>query len=337
MSHNLLQVTGLKKHFEIRTGVLRRVTGHVRAVDGVSFTVRSGETFGLVGESGCGKTTIGRTVIRAATPTGGEIHYRPDGEAVYEIASMDTRDLRPIRRTMQMIFQDPFSSLSPRMTVRDIVAEPLAIQGFRHGSRLDDRVAEALHAVGLNPQYMNRYPHAFSGGQRQRTGIARAIITEPRFIVADEPVSSLDVSVQAQILELLLRLKGDLNLSYLFISHDLAVVKYLCDRVAVMYVGKIVELADKNDLFLEPKHPYTAALMAAIPLPDPRRRDTVESLEGEVPDPANPPAGCYFHPRCKFAQDICKAEQPELRELPGSGDRPHLAACHFAGELPLHR
>jgi peptide/nickel transport system ATP-binding protein len=336
MSHDLLELVELKKHFEIRGGMLRRVTGYVKAVDGVSFTVRSGETFGLVGESGCGKTTIGRTVIRATTPTGGEIRYRPDGEASHDIASMDVRELRPIRRTMQMIFQDPFSSLSPRMTVRDIVAEPLTIQGFRHGPRLDERVEEALYEVGLNPQYMNRYPHAFSGGQRQRIGIARAIMTRPRFIVADEPVSSLDVSVQAQILELLLRLKGELNLSYLFISHDLAVVKYLCDRVAVMYVGKIVEVADKYDLFLHPKHPYTAALMAAIPMPDPRKRDTVVSLEGEVPDPANPPSGCYFHPRCKYAQNICRTERPELRALPGSGERPHLAACHFAEKLALH-
>ena len=331
----LLRVTGLRKLFDIRRGMFGRVSGQVRAVDGVSFDLHYGETLGLVGESGCGKTTVGRTILRALAPTAGSILFRPEaGGSTYDLARMEQDELRKIRPKMQMIFQDPYSSLSPRMTVRDIVGEPVVVNRLAEGRRLDDMVQAMLGQVGLNPQYLRRYPHAFSGGQRQRIGIARALILHPSFIVADEPLSALDVSVQAQILELLVDLRRRLGLSCLFISHDLSVVRYISDRVGVMYVGKLVELADKHELYGHPMHPYTLTLLAAIPRADPDIRQDFELLTGEVADPAHPPPGCYFHPRCPHAQEVCRQKEPEYRDL-GTGGRQHWVACHRAEELTL--
>jgi len=327
----LLEVRGLRKFFPIQKGFLRRVVGHVRAVDDVSFHVDKGETLSLVGESGCGKTTTARCILRALTPTAGQILFRTDAGAVLDVAALPKRQLRPLRRQMQMIFQDPFSSLNPRRTLLDIVAEPLVAN--RVGTRRErmDRVAELLRLVGLRPEYMRRYPHAFSGGQRQRIGIARALALSPSLVVADEPVSALDVSVQAQILNLMLDLQAQLGLTYLFVAHDLSVVKHVSDRVAVMYVGQVVEMAETKRLFTAPKHPYTEALLSAVPEPDPRLRARRIVLEGEVADPANPPSGCYFHPRCRFAADVCRTRTPELREVePG-----HLVRCHRAEEITL--
>jgi len=327
----LLEVTGLKKYFPIRRGVLQRLVGHVRAVDDVSFFVEQGECLALVGESGCGKTTTARCILRAIPPTAGEILFRPEDGVVVDVATLSKAALRPLRRQMQMIFQDPFSSLNPRRTLLNIVAEPLVANKIGTRQERIDRVAELLRLVGLRPEYMRRYPHAFSGGQRQRIGIARALALNPSLVVADEPVSALDVSVQAQILNLLLRLQNQLGLTYLFVAHDLSVVKHVSDRVAVMYVGRLVEMAPTAALFATPRHPYTEALMSAVPKPDPRLRSQRIVLEGEVADPANPPPGCYFHPRCRYAADPCRTVTPQLAELtPG-----HFVSCHRAAELTL--
>lgn len=327
----LLSVENLKMHFPIRKGFTRQIVGNVRAVDDVSFSVRSGETLGLVGESGCGKTTIGRCILRAYDPTNGSIHYQNGrGESV-DLARLQGRDLIPYRRELRMIFQDPYSSLNPRMTVMDIVAEPLRIHKIGEGKEIEDRVAETLRKVGLRPEYMRRYPHAFSGGQRQRIGIARALVLDPRLVVCDEPVSALDVSVQAQILNLLQDLQAEFNLTYLFISHDLSVVEYLANQVAVMYVGLLVEVAPTEELFQSPKHPYAEALLSAVPKTVPKRNPKRIILKGDVADPANPPTGCYFHPRCPYAIDRCKTEAPSLREIaPG-----RKVACHLAEQLNL--
>ncbi len=326
----ILQVKSLKKYFPIEKGLLRRQVGQVKAVDDVSFEIKRGEALGLVGESGCGKTTLGRCVLRAIDPTAGEIILRASDGATVDITSLDKGELRQLRKEMQMVFQDPFSSLSPRMTVLDIIGEPLWAQGVR-GRDLEDRVRELADLVGLNIGHLNRYPNAFSGGQRQRIGIARALATHPGLIVADEPVSALDVSIQAQILNLLQDLQEKLGLTYLFIAHDLSVVEHIADRVAVMYVGKIIELADTEELYLNPKHPYTEALLSAVPKPDPRLEEQEIILSGEVANPADPPSGCLFHPRCQYAQDRCRLEAPPLEEVaPG-----HFAACHFAQELEL--
>ncbi|MEW5721131.1 MAG: dipeptide ABC transporter ATP-binding protein [Chloroflexota bacterium] len=327
----MLEVNNLKMHFPIRKGFRQRVVGHVKAVDDVSFAVRRGETLGLVGESGCGKTTIGRCIMRAYDPTAGKIYYRNQKEAQVDLAALKSNELKPYRRELRMIFQDPYSSLNPRMTVLDIVGEPLKVHGIARGAELEDRVANLLKRVGLRPEYMRRYPHAFSGGQRQRIGIARALALDPRIVIADEAVSALDVSVQAQILNLLEDLQTELNLTYLFISHDLSVVEYVADRVAVMYVGKIVEMAETTALFAQPQHPYTEALLSAVPKPDPTMRSKRIVLEGDVADPANPPRGCYFHPRCRYVEERCKTEMPALRELEPN----RFVACHRAEALSL--
>jgi peptide/nickel transport system ATP-binding protein len=326
----LLEVNNLKKHFPIQRGLLRRTVGHVRAVDGVDMKVHVGETLGLVGESGCGKTTTGRLILRAIEPTDGQILFRRD-EGMVDIATMSKPQLKTLRREMQIIFQDPFSSLNPRMTVFDIISEPLIIHGINDQGQLNQRVRDLLEMVGLKSQHMNRYPYAFSGGQRQRIGIARALALQPKLIVADEPVSALDVSIQAQVINLLEDLQQEFDLTYLFIAHDLSVVEHISDRVAVMYLGKIVELAPAEALYMDPKHPYTEALLSAIPRTDPDQKLRRIVLTGDVPSPANPPEGCKFHPRCRYAQELCKEQEPELREV-ASG---HFAACHFADELNL--
>lgn len=327
----LLDVRGLKKYFPIRRGILQRVVGHVKAVDGVNLFIRDGETLGLVGESGCGKTTTGRTILHLLEPTAGSVIFKDPKAGWMDIAKMSRKELQPIRPNMQIIFQDPFMSLNPRMTVMRIVAEPLVINRVAEGQELRDRVAEMLDVVGLRPEYMSRYPHAFSGGQRQRIGIARALILRPKLIICDEPVSALDVSIQAQVLNLLEDLQSRFDLTYLFIAHDLSVVQHICDRVAVMYVGKLVELASTEELYFHPKHPYTEALMAAVPIADPRQRGRPVRLPGEVASPAHPPSGCYFHPRCNYAQPICAQEEPPLAEV----EKDHFVACHFADKLHL--
>jgi peptide/nickel transport system ATP-binding protein len=326
----LVEVRNLKMYFPIQKGFLRRVVGHVRAVDGVNFFIREGETLGLVGESGCGKTTTGRCILRAYEPTAGEVLYRRNGEMV-DVLELPKKEIKALRREMQIIFQDPFSSLNPRMTVMDIVSEPLAIHGIARGAELKAQVRELLEAVGLKAQHMNRYPYAFSGGQRQRIGIARALALRPRLIVADEPVSALDVSIQAQTLNLLEDLQQDFGLTYLFIAHDLSVVEHISDRVAVMYLGGIVELATAERLYENPLHPYTEALLSAVPRTDPDHVSRRIILPGDVPSPANPPPGCKFHPRCRYARAICGREVPSWREL--SDD--HWVACHLADELDL--
>ncbi len=327
----ILEVNDLKLHFPIYRGVLRRRVGSVKAVDGVSFNLRDGEVLGLVGESGCGKTTVGRTVLRLYNPTSGNIWYdRLNGQRI-NIARISQKEMKPLRREMRMIFQDPFSSLNPRLTVKDIIAEPLEIHGVAHGKEAEHRVAELMTSVGLNPKLMGRYPHEFSGGQRQRIGLARTLSLNPRLIVADEPVSALDVSVQAQVLNLLQELRERLGLTLLFIAHDLSVVEHISDRIAVMYVGKIVEMAETSELLQHPLHPYTEALLSAVPPADPDMPTRRIQMQGEVPSPANPPSGCIFHPRCRYAKAICSQEIPPLEEVePG-----HFASCHFAKELHL--
>jgi peptide/nickel transport system ATP-binding protein len=327
----LLDVKGLKTYFPVQSGVFHRLTGYVRAVDDLSLFVYKGETLGLVGESGCGKTTVGRTIIRLLNPHAGEIQFNDPTQGWIDLAKMSRNDLNKVRPNIQIIFQDPFSSLDPRMTVERLIAEPLVVNHSMYGSALKDRVAELLHMVGMRPEYMSRYPHAFSGGQRQRIGIARSLALNPKLVICDEPVSALDVSIQAQVLNLLEDLQEKLDLTYIFIAHDLSVVEHIADRVAVMYVGKIVELAQTDTLYYHPKHPYTEALMADVPKPDPLRRDEFIRLPGEVANPANPPTGCYFHPRCRYAKAICSEQAPEFREVePG-----HWTSCHFADELSL--
>jgi peptide/nickel transport system ATP-binding protein len=327
----LLEVQHLRKFFPIQKGIMRRVIGNVRAVDDVSFVIREGETLGLVGESGCGKTTTARCILRAMLPTSGQIMFHISEEKSVDLAPLSRQQLRPLRPQMQMIFQDPFGSLNPRMTLFDIVGEPLLVNGVTNRKERTERVAEMLQLVGLRPEYMQRFPHAFSGGQRQRIGIARALALHPRLVVADEPVSALDVSVQAQVLNLLLDLQEQLHLTYLFVAHNLSVVKHICDHVAVMYVGKLVETARTQEIFNHPRHPYTAALMAAVPVSDPRVPIGDVELKGEVPSPANPPTGCYFHPRCAFVADRCRTEAPALREIAPE----HFVSCHRAEELQL--
>jgi peptide/nickel transport system ATP-binding protein len=327
----LLDVKNLRKFFPIQKGFLRKVVGQVRAVDDVTIYVRRGETLSLVGESGCGKTTTARCIVRALQPTSGQILLHGD-DGVVDIAPFPKSKLRPFRRQMQMIFQDPFSSLNPRMTLFDIVSEPMLVNGVKDAQVRMDRVAELLKLVGLRPEYMRRYPHAFSGGERQRIGIARALALNPSLVIADEPVSALDVSVQAQILNLLLELQDRLGLTLLFVAHDLSVVKHISDRVAVMYVGRIVETAPTTVLFSAPRHPYTEALLAAVPKPDPRLKGARMLLEGEVADPANPPSGCYFHPRCRYAADVCRTVLPQQEEIAPE----HFVSCHRARELTLN-
>jgi oligopeptide/dipeptide ABC transporter ATP-binding protein len=338
----LLEVRGLQKYFPIKGGTLRRTIGQVKAVDGVWLSVDRGETLALVGESGCGKSTTGRTIIQLEPPTGGDVIFRHPELGPVHIQSADSKTMAKIRPRMQFIFQDPFASLDSRMTVGRVIAEPLVINKVLRGQALRDRVAELLTLVGLRPEHASRYPHAFSGGQRQRIGIARALALDPDLIICDEAVSALDVSVQAQVINLLEDLQDRLGLTYLFISHDLSVVEHISDRVAVMYVGRVVEIANTKDLFVRPLHPYTEALLAAVPQPDPRKRTEVEPLKGEVPSPANPPSGCYFHTRCPYAQQKCTDETPALREIAPSGGgsdegatRPRQVACHFAEELEL--
>jgi peptide/nickel transport system ATP-binding protein len=327
----LMQVEHLKKYFPIEKGFLKTVVGHVKAVDDVSLTIHRNETLGLVGESGSGKTTLGRCLIRAIEPTAGKITFTPQGSDPIDVMSLDQRGLKEMRSKAQLVFQNPYSSLDPRKTVLQIVGEPLTLHKVAKGDELVDRVQDLMQLVGLEVKHMNRYPHAFSGGQRQRIGIARALALKPEFIVADEPVSALDVSIQAQILNLLQDLRSELNLSFLFIAHGLSVIKHVSHRVAVMYVGKIVETGNVIDLFENPRHPYTEALLSAIPTPDPDRRMNRIILEGEVANPANPPSGCYFHPRCRYAVELCKQEAPALTEqMPG-----HFAACHRSHELDL--
>jgi len=331
-NHLLLEVKNLKTYFPIRRGFFSKIVGHVKAVDDVSFSVRSGETLGLVGESGCGKTTTGRTILRAIDPTAGEIWFHDPDMGHVNISGMDKTQLRRLRRNMQLMFQDPYSSLNPRMTLLQNVGEPLLVNHIATGKALEERVAQLLKVVGLRPEYMNRYPHAFSGGQRQRIGIARALALNPTMIVLDEPVSALDVSVQAQILNLLQDLQAQLGLTYLFIAHDLSVVEHISDRTAVMYVGQLVENATTQALFTHPLHPYTEALLSAVPQPDPRARKEPIVLPGDVADPANPPSGCYFHPRCRYSDGKrCVNETPALREVePG-----HTVRCHYAETLNL--
>ena len=327
----LLEVVDLVKYFPIRRGFFKRVVGYVRAVDGVSFRIMEGETLGLVGESGCGKTTTGRAILRALQPTSGEVWFNDPSLGRVNVAELPQVQLKHVWRNMRVIFQDPYASLSPRMTLLDIVGAPLRAMGLAKGKELEDRVAEMLRLVGLRPEYMRRYPHAFSGGQRQRIGLARALAPNPKFVICDEPVSALDVSVQAQILNLLEDLQEKMGLTYLFVAHDLSVVAHISDRVAVMYVGKLVEMAPTAELFLSPRHPYTEALMSAIPRPDPRPREKRILLKGEVANPANPPSGCYFHPRCSYAQDVCRVEEPALAEVSAG----HYVKCHFGDELSL--
>ncbi len=327
----ILDVKDLKMYFPIRQGFLQRVVGHVKAVDGVSFFIHENEVLGLVGESGCGKTTVGRTILRLYDPTAGEIWYQRQGREPVNVAQISQREMKPLRREMRMVFQDPFSSLNPRLTVKDIIGEPLLIHGVARGKEMEDRVADLMRAVGLDPNYMQRYPHEFSGGQRQRISLARTLSLSPRLIIADEPVSALDVSVQAQVLNLLQRLQEDLGLSLLFVAHDLSVVEHVSDRIAVMYVGKIVEMAETIELLSHPLHPYTECLISAVPPADPAIRLDRIILEGDVPSPANPPPGCVFHPRCHYAQDICKQQVPQWQTF-GNG---HDVACHLADQLSL--
>ena len=327
---SLLKVRDLTKHFPVRRGFLQRVIGQIKAVDGVTFDVKKGETLGLVGESGCGKSTLGRSILRLIEPTSGDVVF--EGKA---ITKLSRRSMKPMRAQMQMVFQDPIGSLNPRMTVGDIVGEGLLVHGMRSRKKREQAVAEVLRQVGLRAGHANRYPHEFSGGQRQRIGIARALALRPKLIVADEPVSALDVSIQSQVLNLLVNLKQQFGLTYIFVAHNLAVVAYISDRIAVMYLGKIVELTEGERLYAKPLHPYSQALLSAIPMPDPADRRPRIMLAGDVPSPFNPPSGCHFRTRCPLAKakgtvnGICAEKEPPLKEW----DKGHSAACHFAGEL----
>jgi len=331
-SQVLLEIKDLKKHFPIQRGFFKKVVGHVKAVDGVSFTVKAGETVGLVGESGCGKTTVGRMIMGAYRPTAGRIWFQPPGEDPrVDLASLTYRELKPIRRHVQMIFQDPFASLDPRMTVREILAEPLVVNKVARGVQLEGRIRELIELVGLRVQHLNRYPHAFSGGQRQRISIARALALYPRLLVADEPTSALDVSVQAQIVNLALEIQEKLGLAYLFVSHDLGLIRHFSQRIVLMYVGRVVEYAPAQPLFAQPRHPYTEALMSNVPSTRPEMAGRKIILRGDPADPINPPRGCPFHPRCLYAEKMCSEVVPALEEIaPG-----HLAACHFSKSLNL--
>ena len=327
----LLDVRGLTKHFPIQKGFLRRTVGQVRAVDDVSFALHGGETLGVVGESGCGKSTVARSILRAVKPTAGEILFH-GRNGVVDVATLQGNELREVRRDIQLVFQDPYSSLSPRQRIRDIIGEPLLVNNVAKGAELEERVVELMAAVGLRREYVVRYPHAFSGGQRQRIGIARALALQPRLIVCDEPVSALDMSVQAQILNLLKELQASFGLTYLFIAHDLGVVQHISNRVAVMYLGKIVEIAETAELFDQPRHPYTEALLLASPKPHPRFRGKTRVTAGEVPDASVEITGCAFRTRCPYARDVCAEVEPPLRPVAGTT---RVSACHFADELAL--
>ena len=336
-SNHLLEVKGLKKYFPIQKGLLRRTVGHVKAVDDVNFYVRDGETLGLVGESGCGKSTAGRSILRLYEPTAGQVLFKSralatnGSEKVVNLLDLSPEDMKTIRKEISMVFQDPINSLNPRMTVSDIVAEPLTIHGLNVGPETEAIVVRLLERVGLRPDHLRRYPHEFSGGQRQRIGIARALSLNPRLVICDEPVSALDVSIQAQTLNLLQDLQQDFNLSYIFVAHDLSVVQHISDRVAVMYVGKVAEIASAEELYSHPLHPYTEALLSSVPKADPLYKSDRIVMQGEVADPSNPPSGCYFHPRCRYAEEVCKLKTPEFRELKPD----HWVACHRAEELTL--
>lgn len=327
MSDTLLTVSRLKMYFPVRGGIFRRQVGNVYAVDDVSFSIKTGETLGLVGESGCGKTTVGRTILRLYSPTDGEVRFNGT-----RVGDLDSQALRALRRDMQMIFQDPFESLNARQTVGEILEEPFRIHRIGDGEERRNRAMALLERVGLTANSYSRFPHEFSGGQRQRIGIARAIALNPKLIICDEPVSALDVSIQSQILNLLMDLQNDMGLTYLFIAHDLSVVKHISDRVAVMYLGKIVEITDADTIYAHPLHPYTRSLISAIPVPDPRVRREKVVLTGDVPSPINPPSGCNFRTRCPMAIERCTAEEPDLRKAPDNGDSEHLVACHRAEE-----
>jgi peptide/nickel transport system ATP-binding protein len=333
----LLEVKNLKKYFPISKGLMRKTVGYVKAVDDVSFYIREGETLGLVGESGCGKTTAGRCIIRLYDPTGGEAIFSssrlgsPSELKKVDLIKLKPDEMKELRQEISMIFQDPINSLNPRMTVSDIIAEPLMIHGRYVKAESEDMIVHLLERVGLRPDHMRRYPHEFSGGQRQRIGIARALSMNPRLVICDEPVSALDVSIQAQTLNLLQDLQKDFNLAYIFVAHDLSVVQHISNRVAVMYVGKIVEMAGAEELYLTPLHPYTEALMSSVPKADPKYKSDRIIMQGDVADPSNPPSGCYFHPRCRYAVDRCKTEAPIFQELKPD----HFVACHRAEELQL--
>ncbi|MFM1654773.1 ABC transporter ATP-binding protein [Brevibacillus sp. B_LB10_24] len=322
MKQPLVEIKNLKKYFPIKKGFLSRTVNYVKAVDGLNFTINKGETLGLVGESGCGKSTTGRTILQLLEPTEGEVLY-----AGKNLVGMNKRELRTLRKDLQIVFQDPYASLDPRLTVGDIIAEPLEIHGLAQGKEKDRKVEELLDVVGLSGYHAKRYAHEFSGGQRQRIGIARALALNPKLIVADEPVSALDVSIQSQVINLLQDLQQQFELTYLFISHDLSVVRHISDRVGVMYLGRMVELADKNALFQSPKHPYTQALLSAVPQPNPLLKKERIVLQGDVPSPANPPSGCTFHPRCSACMDICKTEKPVFRKVDNQ-----YVACHLYNE-----